>query len=370
MNKLPNSIKKILQSINNDKAFILTDDEERENEGDVILSINAVNPESIKFLMKYCRGMICVAMEENRIKQLNLTKPFKRGNIYDTPFCRSIDAKNLFNNGISASDISKTLKLLENGNASDFICPGHVATLEAKSGGVLVRSGHTEASIDLMRLANQPPLSIVCEIMDEDGTMIQGNQLKDFSNKFSLPMLSIAELISWRLKNDSLVSKVSISKLENKFGVFDMTVYRTSVPPYTEHVVFQLKSSSDEAPLVRVHMFDMLSDVCHDNKNKRDLVLDSAFYKIAKENNGLLLIINNNSSTALSQSIEVRSNIHHNQGKEQQWLREYGIGAQILLDMGISRMRLLSNSAPSLVAFSGFGIEIVEHVSINDSMNL
>lgn len=370
MKELPKSIAKILNCINNNQAFILTDDEDRENEGDVILSMDAVNPESIKFLMQHCRGMICLAMEENRVNELKLSKCLKRGSIYDTPFLRSIDAVGLPDNGISASDISKTIKLAENGLADGFVTPGHVAPLEAKAGGVLVRTGHTEASIDLMRLAGKPPMGVICEIMGDDGTMIKGKQLKDFSELFNLPILSIAELISWRLKHDRFVKKISKSTLDNKFGTFEMSVYRTLIAPYTEHLVFQHKLSNVVPPLVRVHMFDMLSDVCHDDQNKRDLILDSAFNRIAKEENGLLLIINNNSKTALSQSIEVRNTMTINHGNGQQWLREYGIGAQILLDMKITKMRLLSNSAPSLVAFSAFGLEVIEHVSMYDNFKV
>ncbi|MFN5351220.1 MAG: 3,4-dihydroxy-2-butanone-4-phosphate synthase [Alphaproteobacteria bacterium] len=351
-------IEEILQDAKDGKPFILVDDESRENEGDIIIPAEFATAEVINFMAKNARGLICLALTSNQTERLGLEMMTKKNSSpFETAFTISIEASKGVTTGISAFDRALTIKTAINlqAKASDIISPGHIFPLKAKDGGVLERAGHTEASVDISKLAGLNPSSVICEIMNEDGSMARLPELIEFAKKHHLKIASIADLISYRLKFDKLIEKsfeqtVEIS-LDNKKVEFKLISYQSKISNI-EHIVLQ-KGDVKKNLLVRMHAFDYGRDVlgiAQENKTKQ---LEKSLKLINKAKSGLVVIINNISAEKISSSIRQQQT-----PKDHQEIRNYGIGAQILLDLGVKDLTLLTNSHNQIVALDGYGIKI------------
>ena len=358
-------IEDIIEDAFNGKMFILVDDEDRENEGDLVIPAEMADDKAINFMAKYGRGLICLSMTKERIAELGLP-PMARHNScrHQTAFTVSIEAREGVTTGISAADRAHTISVATNPQCSsrDIVTPGHVFPLEAREGGVLVRAGHTEAAVDISRLAGLKPSGVICEIMNDDGTMARMPDLIEFAKEHDLKIATIADLIAYRRRHDKLVEKVHEMPFHSEFGGdFTMMLYKNKVE-YAEHVVLvKGKISSDKPVMVRMHAVDVLSDVLGDTFHKRNGYLQKCMQKIAEEGQGVLVLIREPKKNSLSEMMKERLG---EELENDNTLRDYGIGAQILSDLGIQKMRLLSNTKRSVVGLEGYGLSIEEVVSV------
>lgn len=367
-----NTIQEAIEDIKNGKVIIVVDDEDRENEGDFVAAAEQVTPEMINFMAKHGRGLICTPLTEDRCKDLRLdmmvgtnTDPM------ETAFTISVDLKgNGVTTGISASDRSKTIQSLINPNTKpwDLSRPGHIFPLKAKQGGVLRRTGHTEAAIDFARLAGLEPAGVIVEIMNEDGTMARLPQLMEVAKKFDLKIVSIEDLVAYRMQYDSLIVKKEDFTLETRFGKFRLRAYKQTT---NEQVHIALTKGSwkvDDPVLVRVNSTFVNNDILGTLTNEADKKLDAMFRAINEEGKGAIVFINQESMA--NQLLSRLSQIKELQGEGlvkapqiKMDAKDFGIGAQILHDLDISKIRLLSNSESlKRVGMIGYGLEITERV--------
>ena len=346
--------------------FIIVDDEDRENEGDLIIPAEFADSAAVNFMAKYGRGLICLSLSEERTKilKLPLMSPFN-GSRHGTAFTVSIEAKEGVTTGISASDRAQTIKYAidPNKTATDICSPGHVFPLVARAGGVLTRAGHTEASVDISRMAGLNPSGVICEIMNDDGTMARLPDLIEFAKEHNLKIASIADLITYRRKKETLVRKEVTSKIESKFGKFDISVYLSTIE-YAEHIVLSKgEINPDKAILVRMHSQNILSDLLGDKTGDREDILEKSLKLIEKEG-GIIVLLRSPQKNSISQFLKAREDIHSKKNENSNLIRDYGIGASILKDLGVQKMKLISNSPKSVVALDSFGLEIEEYISL------
>lgn len=361
------------------KMLILVDDEKRENEGDLIFAASAVTPDKINFLLKYGRGLVCVAAPEERMRELDL-KPLAMHNKsrFATNFYDMIDAVDGTTTGVSAYDQSHTILRFTQPDtkSSDFARPGHVHTLGAREGGVLVRAGHTEGTVDLARLANLPPYGVLCEIMNEDGTMARLPELKEFAAVHELKIISIKDLIEHRHRHEKLVKQVVSVEMSNDYGSWKVTYYESFNGE--GHVALSMgdittAGSSDKGVLVRVHSQCFTGDTLGSFRCDCGPQLHSAMSKVASEGTGVILYLHQegrgiglkNKLLAYKKQEEGMDTVEANKalGFDAD-LREYGIGAQILSDLGLHRIRLMTNNPRKLVGLGAFNLVVVDRVPL------
>jgi 3,4-dihydroxy 2-butanone 4-phosphate synthase / GTP cyclohydrolase II len=363
--KFLSSIEEVIDDAYKGKMFILVDDETRENEGDLIIPAEMATADAINFMAKYGRGLICLAMTKDRIDQLGLPLMARyNSSRHETAFTVSIEAREGVTTGISAADRAQTIAVAINPqkNAADICTPGHVFPLVARNGGVLVRAGHTEAAVDISRLAGLNPAGVICEIMNDDGTMARMPDLVKFAEQHQLKIATIADLISYRRKHDSLIKRELETVVNSHYGGdYRMIVYVNTVE-YAEHVALIKGNISHDSPvLVRMHALNILSDIIGDTYDSKDEQLHHAMQIIAEEGSGVIVLIRDLKKTTISDAI--RKRLGH-QTEEPTELRDYGIGAQILLDLGVKEMTLLTNSKRAIVGLEGYGLSVAGYRGI------
>jgi len=363
------------------RMIVVIDDEDRENEGDLTLAAEKVTPEAINFMAKYGRGLICLAMTEERLEHLRLG-PMSAENTsqFGTAFCEAIDARVGVTTGISAHDRARTIQVAIDPATQphDLARPGHMFPLRARKGGVLVRAGQTEASVDLARLAGMIPAGVICEIMKDDGSMARVPDLTEFCREHNLKMLTVAEIIRYRMAHERYVHRVGEALVGTRFGEFRLIAYESEVDGGESHVVMVRGDieNSDAPVLVRMHAHCLMGDVFGSTGCECHATLEGSLRRIAEEGRGALIYLHQTSQGFSVDRIGDRAgersalSFHHGRklpgllDVEKETQREIGIGAQILSDLNLRRIRLLTNRPKKVAALEGFGIEIVEQVPV------
>ncbi|MCH8213019.1 MAG: 3,4-dihydroxy-2-butanone-4-phosphate synthase [Proteobacteria bacterium] len=355
------SIEDIIEDARNGRMFILVDDEMRENEGDLIVPAQMATPDSINFMAKHGRGLICLSLTAERVRELGLPLMARENTSrHQTAFTVSIEAREGVTTGISASDRARTIACAidPTKGQKDIVCPGHVFPLEARDGGVLVRTGHTEAAVDIARLAGLNPSGVICEIMNEDGTMARLPDLVSFARSHGLKIATIASLIAYRLRHDRIVERTLETTLNSVYGgAFKMFLYvnRTA---YAEHIALVKGDLSADGPvMVRMHALNVLEDVLGDTGSGKAEDLHQAMRMVEKEGRGVVVLIREPRRTSLSDRLRGKLG---KDGPPVGELRDYGVGAQILLDLGVSEMILLSNTKRTIIGLEGYGLSVAE----------
>lgn len=377
-----NTINEAIQDIQNGKVVIVVDDENRENEGDFIAAAEKVTPEMINFMASNGRGLICTPLIEDRCKELELDLMIgKNTALYDTPFTISVDLiGNGCTTGISAHDRSKTIKALVDKKTKphDLGRPGHIFPLKARRGGVLRRAGHTEASIDLARLAGLEPAGVIVEILNEDGSMARVNELEIIAKKFNLKLITIKDLIEYRIQNESLISEEVNVKLPTNIGEFNLKAFKQLTNNQTHLVLYKGEWNEDDEILVRVHSSCMTGDIFGSCRCDCGPQLQESMKQIQKEGKGVIVymnqegrgigLLNKLKAYELQESgmDTVEANIALGFNPDE---RDYGIGAQILRSMKVKRIKLLSNNPKKRAGLLGYGIEIIKNVPLEIKSN-
>ncbi len=337
------------------KMFILVDDEDRENEGDLVIPAQFADSEAVNFMAKHGRGLICLSLTKQRVDALKLNLMARHNESrHETAFTVSIEAREGISTGISAADRARTIAIAidEAKNAKDIVSPGHVFPLVARDGGVLVRTGHTEAAVDISRLAGLNPSGVICEIMNDDGSMARLPDLIPFAKEHGLKIATIADLIAYRRKREKLVERLFETEIESTHGgAFKLIVYKNTLE-YAEHIALVKGDISKTPTLVRMHAFNPLADVL----GAENTSVATAMNAIATNGSGVVVILREPVKTALSDRIRTKLGEKPLANMD---LRDYGIGAQILLDLGVTEMTLLSNTRKSVVGLEGYGLTIV-----------
>jgi 3,4-dihydroxy 2-butanone 4-phosphate synthase/GTP cyclohydrolase II len=367
-----------VEEIRAGRMIVVIDDEDRENEGDLTLAAEKVTPEAINFMAKHGRGLVCLAMTEERLEHLRIG-PMTSENTsqYGTAFCEAIDAREGVTTGISAHDRAHTIKVAIDPatRPSDLARPGHMFPLRARKGGVLVRAGQTEASVDLARLAGMVPAGVICEIMKDDGTMARVPDLIEFCRTHGMKMLTVAELIRYRMQHERYVHRVGEAMVETKHGEFRLIAYESEVDGGDSHMALirgDISDSSDPV-LVRMHAHCLLGDVFGATGCDCNRTLESSLEMIAEEGRGALIYLHQTSKGFTAEKVGDQSYLTFHRERRQPSLpeserkihREIGLGAQILSDLNLKRIRLLTNHPRRVAALEGFDIEIVEQVPVN-----
>lgn len=371
-------ISDVIEDIRNGKMVVVVDDEDRENEGDLIVAGQMATPDAINFMAKYGRGLICLAMTGERVDHLGLSlMSSDNRSQFETAFTTSIEAREGVTTGISASDRARTIAVaIDPAHGRDeIVTPGHVFPLRAQDGGTLVRTGHTEAAVDLARLAGLNPSGVICEIMNEDGTMARLPDLVKFAQFHNLKVATIADLIAYRLRNDSIVERSMTTRIARKHGGdFKLIVYRNRVSNAEHLALVKGDISGDEPVLVRMHAVNILDDMIHDTTNSRESELEGALQTVGAEGRGVVVIIREPWAEKLSNQVRARHRVPSDpvaasaevamspdDGRETEppALRDFGVGAQILADLGVKEMVLLTNRARAIKGIEGFGLSVV-----------
>ena len=358
------SIEEVLEDVRKGRMIVLVDAEDRENEGDLVIPAETTTPEVINFMAMYGRGLVCLALSPERVTELGLSL-MPRDNLsrHQTAFTVSIEAREGVTTGISAADRAHTIAVAIDPSKSkqDISTPGHVFPLVARDGGVLVRAGHTEAAVDIARLAGFNPSGVICEIMNDDGTMARMPDLVPFAQRHGIKIATISDLIAYRLRHDTLIERALESEFDSAYGgVFRAIIY-VNRAQYAEHIALVKGDISGPEPvLVRVHAFDILGDLLGERPDRGDL-LHRAMRTIGDEGRGVVVLIRESGQTSLSD--RTRARLGEPQ-PEIDKLREIGIGSQILRDLGVSDMVLLSNAQRTMVGLEGYGLRVVDQRNI------
>ena len=365
-----------IETIREGRMVVVVDDEDRENEGDLTIAAEKVTPAAINFMARYGRGLICLAMTPERLDELDIPLMVGRNTArFDTAFCVSIEAKARTSTGISAADRAATIlaAIDPRTQPSDLARPGHMFPLRARSGGVLVRAGQTEAAVDVARIAGLYPAGVICEVMNDDGTMARVPQLTRFTRRHGLLMITVADLIKYRMQTERLVRRVATSDLPTDHGLFRVHAYQSLIDGETHIALVRGDIGNGEGVMVRVHSRCLTGDVFHSARCDCGQQLHTAMQRIAMENRGVFLYLNQE-GRGIGLANKIRAYELQDQGldtveanerlgfKADQ--RDYGIGAQILTDLGVRSMRLLTNNPRKFVGLEGYGLSVVEQLPL------
>jgi 3,4-dihydroxy 2-butanone 4-phosphate synthase / GTP cyclohydrolase II len=350
----------IIEEARKGRMFILVDDEDRENEGDLVIPAQWATPETINFMAKHARGLICLALTRERVEQLGLALMAQNnGTRHQTAFTVSIEAREGVTTGISAADRARTVAVAIDPSCGpkDIVTPGHVFPLVARDGGTLERTGHTEAAVDLARLAGLTPAGVICEIMNDDGTMARRNDLIAFAQKHNLKIGTISDLIAYRRRYDSIVRRLSENTFESIYGgEFRCVIYVNKVT-MAQHLALVKGDPAHGGPvMVRMHAGNIFTDLLGQRDTGRGGELEACMREIAKQGRGVIVLIREAPTVMLSEQRRRSGERIQPVGVE---LRDYGVGAQILIDLGVKEMVLLTNTTKSIVGLEGFGLKVV-----------
>ncbi len=370
------TIEEAVEDIKKGKMIIVVDDEDRENEGDIICAAEKITPEIINFMITHAKGLVCTPMTHESLKRLEI--PLMTDNITEkqgTKFTISVDGAHNTTTGISAQDRANTIQSLVDPSSTpdDFVRPGHIFPLRAEAGGVLVRAGHTEAAVDLAKLAKLQPMGVICEIINEDGSMARLKDLEDYSKKHGLKIITIADLIKYRKANEELVQLISKAKLPTHFGDFDIYIFRSTISN-EEHLALVKGDIADgKDMLVRVHSECLTGDALFSARCDCGQQLEYAFDRISEEGRGVILYMKQEGrGIGIANKIKAYHLQDHGRDTVEanlelgfpEDLREYGIGAQMLAYLGVKEMRLLTNNPKKVVGLEGYGLKIVARLPI------
>jgi 3,4-dihydroxy 2-butanone 4-phosphate synthase/GTP cyclohydrolase II len=375
------AIDDVVSDIAKGRIVIVTDDADRENEGDLVMAAEKVTPEAVNFMAKHGRGLVCVPISNERAEQLGLQRMVAQNReMYRTDFTVSVDAAQGVTTGISAHDRAATIRAIANPNSTpeDLVQPGHVFPLRAKDGGVLRRAGHTEAAVDLAHLAGLQPAGVLCEILHDDGTMARLPELMEFRKKHGLRICTIQSLIAHRRKREKLVEREQVVKLPTDYGDFDLHLYRSKLDGMHHLALVRGKIDNNKPTLVRVHSECLTGDVFGSKRCDCGNQLHAALRQIAEEGNGVLVYMRQE-----GRGIGLAAKIHAYKLQEEGLdtveanaklgypsdLRDYGLGAQILFDLGVRQFRFLTNNPKKVVGLEGYGLEMIEQVPIRAEAN-
>ena len=374
------TVEEAIEEIRQGRMIIIVDDEDRENEGDLTVAAEKINPEQINFMAKHGRGLVCVSLTSERCDHLRLrSMTDDNTSPYGTAFCESIDASHGISTGISAADRAATIRTAIDPatRPSDLVRPGHMFPLRARKGGVLVRAGQTEASVDLARLADLTPAGVICEVMNDDGSMARVPELSTFCRQHSLKMVTVADLIRYRLRTEQYVHRRGESLLPTRYGDFHMIAYESELDGEKHVALVKGNFSAEDAVLVRVHSHCLAGDVFGSTRCACRALVDKSLEIIARAGRGVFLYlhqtrpgfgiekVDDKNVLALHHDYPARAgNASEQERHQQQVQRESGIGAQILSDLGVHNIRLLTNHPRKVAALEGFNIRIVEQIPI------
>ena len=371
------SIEDAIKTVKSGKLIIIVDDEDRENEGDLMVAAEKVTPDIINFMAKHGRGLICLSLTRSKARQLELPLMVADNTAqFQTAFTVSIDAKEGTTTGISAFDRAKTVltAIDPKTEPTDLARPGHIFPLEAAEGGVLKRAGQTEASVDLARLAGMKPAGVICEIMNDDGTMSRMPDLEEFSQTYGIPIITIADLIQYRMRHEILVKKIEEANLPTKHGQFKVLVYQDAIRGEQHVALVKGELKRDEPTLVRAHSQCLTGDTFGSSRCDCGDQLSRSLDMIEKEGRGVVLYILNHEGRGIGLANKIKAYAIQDQGIDTVEAnrklgfkpdhRDYGLGAQILVSLGVNKLRLITNNPRKFIGLAGYGLEIVERVPL------